>query len=267
MARTKSALSEPKPAQLSIGEMQVALPKLERRLIEIESFDPNLVAGFADTNASALLDKLNDTLVDIFGFGSLEYNRYSCSYFYVGGVSMGRRQSQQEIVRGYQKGKERIAAKLRTAIELLREKLTDLEVPESSSAPRSLKGIDLHQSIQNASGLLFRDGHYAEAVENACKALNGLVQAKSGYFDKDNAKLMHHVLSKNDPVLAFNELQDQSDLSVQEGMMHIYAGTFMAFRNPRAHRLTKDDAEYAFGTITMISFLAKLIEGTTIRNV
>jgi hypothetical protein len=53
----------------------------------------------------------------------------------------------------------------------------------------------LHPTIEAAAGQLFRDGHYANAVENACKALNALIQSKAGRFDTDNTDLARSVFS------------------------------------------------------------------------
>ena len=77
---------------------------------------------------------------------------------------------------------------------------------------------------------------------------------------------MTTVFNRNKPRLAFNQLVDETDLSEQEGMMHLYAGVFAAFRNPRAHKLVDDDAGTAIGAISMISFLAKLLDKATVRQ-
>ena len=104
---------------------------------------------------------------------------------------------------------------------------------ESPGVPRSLEGNDLHPQIEAAAGQHFRDGHHANAVENACKALNNLIQSKSGVYDVDNTDLARRIFSAKTPRLAFNSLADETDRSEQEGMMHLYEGAFLAFRNPR----------------------------------
>ena len=42
-------------------------------------------------------------------------------------------------------------------------------------------------------------------------------------------------------------------------MMFLYAGAMLAFRNPRAHGLIKDDPEEALEIISFLSFLAKAL--------
>lgn len=76
---------------------------------------------------------------------------------------------------------------------------------------------------------------------------------------------MRTVFSKKNPILAFNELKDQSDLDEQEGLMHLFEGAVLAFRNPRAHTLDEDWPEDALEFIAFLSLLAKRLERTKRR--
>jgi uncharacterized protein (TIGR02391 family) len=264
MARKFTPPPDPQPARLSIGEMQAALPKLRRRLAEVEAFDPTTPRSEFDAESAAIIDKVNETLVAVFGHMTLDYKRYHTQSLYAGPLIMGG-VSRQEVIQGYQRGKELVISRLKTAIAILEEKLADAGAAGAPSMSRSLGGLDLHPIIERAAGELYRDGHYASAIENACKALNSLVQTKSGVFNLSEKALMLTVFNRNKPRLAFNNLEDETDRSEQEGMMHLYAGVFAAFRNPRAHKLIDDDAETAFGAISMISFLAKLLEKAKVQ--
>ena len=130
----------------------------------------------------------------------------------------------------------------------------------ASKALRAYDGLELHPEIERRAGKLFRDGHHAGAVEAACKALNGLVQLRSGRDDLDGAPLMMKVFSVNDPEIAFNALKDESDRSEQQGLMHLFAGAMLAFRNPRAHKFVQDHPERALERIRFVSLLAKLLD-------
>jgi uncharacterized protein (TIGR02391 family) len=265
MAR-KSFVPPPRkePARLSAGDIHAGITKLKRRIAELESFDPSTVTP-DDTRPRAIVDKIDAMLVEVFGADSLDFNRYHIDSLDDGGISyFGASRSQRERVDDYQRGKDKALGKLNTALSILQEKLADFGLSGQSGTPKSLHGIDLHPAIEAASGTLFRDGHYANAVENACKALNALVQAKSGIYATDGTELMRHVFSSKKPRLAFNSLSDETDRSEQEGMMHLYEEIFLAFRNPRAHRLVDDDAETAFGTIVTISFLGRMLDKTRI---
>ena len=73
---------------------------------------------------------------------------------------------------------------------------------------------------------------------------------------------MRTVFSRNDPVLAFNNLTDQSDQDEQEGMMHLFEGAVLGIRNPRGHDFLADSPERALEYICLISLLANRLEET-----
>jgi uncharacterized protein (TIGR02391 family) len=97
-------------------------------------------------------------------------------------------------------------------------------------------------------------------AEDAVKALNNLVRLCSG-VDGDGTSLMETVFSPKKPILRFNDLQDQSDQDEQKGFMMMFSGAVAGLRNPRAHRLIKDDPERALEFIAFVSLLAKLLDG------
>jgi uncharacterized protein (TIGR02391 family) len=73
---------------------------------------------------------------------------------------------------------------------------------------------------------------------------------------------METVFSPKKPVLRFNDGRDQSDQDEQKGFMMMFSGAVAGLRNPRAHRLIKDDPERALEFIAFVSLLAKLLDGT-----
>jgi hypothetical protein len=87
----------------------------------------------------------------------------------------------------------------------------------------ALAARTLHSAIVGAAERLYLDRHYPQAVFEAGKALIDLVKAKSG-IALDGAPLMQSVFSVNNPILAFNDLSDQSDRDEQQGLMHLYTG-------------------------------------------
>lgn len=91
--------------------------------------------------------------------------------------------------------------------------------------------------------------------------LDLLVRMRSGRIDLSGTDLMHTVFSPKSPILKFNDLSNDSDESEQRGMMYLYAGAMLAFRNPRAHGLISDEAEEALDIISFVSFLAKALDG------
>lgn len=132
--------------------------------------------------------------------------------------------------------------------------------PATSQPAGASLASDTHPRIAAAASSLFRDGHYRNATLDASLALADYVKEKSGRHDLDGATLMRTVFSRSNPTLVFNRLANQSDLDEQEGMMHLFEGVMLALRNPRAHRLDADAAEYARESIAFMSMLAKRLD-------
>lgn len=126
-----------------------------------------------------------------------------------------------------------------------------------------IEQLPLHPRIASVAVDLYRDGHFDNAVLDACKALINFVKERSRLDDLDGSGLMTTVFSKNNPILAFNDGANQSDGDEQEGMMHLYLGVALALRNPRSHGFMKDSPERALEYISFISMLAHRLEETT----
>ncbi len=97
------------------------------------------------------------------------------------------------------------------------------------------------------------------------KALNDLVRMRSGEA-LDGTQLMERVFSPSNPILYFNDLADESDRNEQKGFMMMFSGAVAGLRNPRAHKLIKDDPERALEFIAFVSLLAKLLDGAKKRR-
>ena len=118
--------------------------------------------------------------------------------------------------------------------------------------------------IRQSSGSLFRDGHYARAVEEAFKCLNSAVKEKSGDDDRDGADLMRATFSANSPVLRLNSLQSSSDRNEQRGYMDVFAGVMTGIRNPRAHEPgLVDEPEVALEMLIIANHLMRKLEDST----
>ena len=117
------------------------------------------------------------------------------------------------------------------------------------------------EPLREASGSLFRDGHYARAVEEAFKCLNNAVREKSGLTSQDGAGLMRSAFSANNPVLHLNGFQTRSERDEQQGYMDIYAGAMTGIRNPRAHDHQLVDApEAALEMIALANHLMRKLD-------
>lgn len=263
---TKKPTSEaPRPANLTPTQMSHALPRLEKRLKDLEEFTVSGSKDEVSANAKALQQKYDDTLIEIFGNDTLEYQRFQIRSFYQSsGVIMmsryGRQsRSQEEEVEPYKKGVANGVRNLRTIIELFNEKLDESSAPTKNPG-RALESLELHPQIADASVELFKGGHYANAIEDACKVLDLLVKMKSKRGDPSGTELMQLVFSPKAPLIKFNDQTNDSEKSEQQGMMFLYSGAMLAFRNPRAHGLLSDDPAIALEIIGFINFLAKALD-------
>ena len=253
----------PRPADLTAEQMRAAISRLERRLEELNALNPAEVQGRGDERFRTVELKIEDTLVSTFWNDTVEYSRYRVGSLDTAPIYMGGSTSLQEVREGYRRGKEKAATKLQTIIDIFKERLDELGESLGGRALRAIGELDLHPEIERAVSGLFRDGHYANAIENGCKALDALVKMRSGRDDLSGTELMSTVFSVKNPILRFNDGVSDSDKSEQQGMMHLYTGVMLAFRNPRAHEIIEDDPEKALEVLSFISFLAKTLDKAT----
>lgn len=255
----KSKKPEVTDANLSIPQIKAAIPALKRRLEELKQVDVNSL-DIDDPAITGLETRLDSFLSSTFGTGSADYNRYrSIRNLYEGSFYTNRSLTLHEYQEGILEGIKKAISKLEGLLADFEEKVEDAGVGNVSKAIRAYEGLELHPQIERVAGQLFRDGHYANAVEDAVKELNLMVKNKSGRSE-DGVSLMQTVFSVNKPILKFNELKDDSDKNVQMGYMNLFAGAVMGLRNPRAHKNIKDEPERALEFIAFISLLAKLVD-------
>lgn len=91
------------------------------------------------------------------------------------------------------------------------------------------------------------------------KSLIYYVKERSSRDDLDGANLMRAVFSKNDPILAVNDLSDQTDEDEQEGTMHLFVGAVLALKNPGSHAFPENSPEQALEHIAFLSMLANRV--------
>lgn len=118
-----------------------------------------------------------------------------------------------------------------------------------------------HPEITKVSKQLFGEGHYPQSIFEACKALNKLVQSKSGRGDLDGRELMSTVFKLTNPILALNTIRNQSERDEQEGFMFLYMGAMEGIRNPGAHEIQQlRDPRRALEYLGLISLLARRVD-------
>jgi uncharacterized protein (TIGR02391 family) len=256
---------EPGPlaANLRPEQMRAAIPRLRKRIEELRAVDVSTIQDRGDPRLAALEQKVDATLRDIFGPNTVEYQEFGNVRFDRSPLNIFDETPLYEVREGFTRGIETVISSLETVVSLFNEKLVDESQDETERARRAFSELNLHMEIARAVNRLFEDGHYANAVEDACKVLDLLVKMRSGRHDLSGTELMQSVFSPKNPTLKFSDLKNESERSEQQGLMFLYAGAMMAFRNPRAHGLIQDDAENALDYIAFLSLLAKMLDRAT----
>jgi len=133
MARRKKP-PQPESKVLSIEDLRTGIRKLQKRIDELSQFDVSVIEERFDSKASALKDKINSTLADIFGRDTPEYNDHSIWSLDTLPLVAGGPEHPINVVReAYQKGINDAVTRLSGLKDTLEEKLEDLEERPSSS--------------------------------------------------------------------------------------------------------------------------------------
>jgi|ERR1017187_8099460 uncharacterized protein (TIGR02391 family) len=252
----------PREANLSYEQMEAAIPKIERRISDINEFNAASIRDRSDPRIGSLSTKLDTLIGTIFGADTLEYQKHRARIIHIDTASwnMLHETPIEEVVDGIRQGLATAKAQLEAIRAGFLEELQDAGRSSAGKTLKAYEGLELHPAIEQAAGQLFRDGHYANAVVDAVKALNELVRLNSGIDDKDGSSLMESVFSPKNPILKFNILVDASDQDEQRGFMMMFSGAVAGLRNPRAHKIIKDNPERALEFIAFVSLLARLAD-------
>ena len=267
MVQKKKTVQPPPviPKEFTVQEIDIGIEKLRRRIADVQQLDPNKISYY-DAEVRGIEQRIRETIREIFGSNSPQFHDHEYLGIYYVVESEGFSPWQEGVSNHYAEQKNfatgisQTMKKLQGLIIWLEEKRKDLEIIPEKKKYIAFEDMDLHPRIAAVASDLFRDGHYPNAVFDAAKALVNYVKERSGRHDLDGAPLMRTVFSKNDPILAFNDLKDQSDLDEQEGMMHLYEGAVLAIRNPRGHTFLDDSPERALEYIGLLSLLANRLQ-------
>ena len=124
-----------------------------------------------------------------------------------------------------------------------------------------LQGRNIHpQVLVYCKSELLQDNFF-HAVFEASKGLADHIRKKSG-STKDGTALVDEVFTKNAPILAFNALNTETEISEHVGFAALLKGCFAAIRNPHAHtpRIHWEGGDNAADYLTLISLLYRKID-------
>lgn len=109
----------------------------------------------------------------------------------------------------------------------------------------------IHPRIESVSKLLYLNGHYANAAEDAFIEINDRVKKLYKILNPNAIKIpdgdaaMTTVFSPNSPLIKACDTSTESGQNEQKGLMFMLQGAMSALRNPKAHAnitITADDA-------------------------
>ena len=235
-------------------EIDAAVAKLRRRIDELESLKVEEAISQKTGAVEVAQSNVRATIREVFGSNSPEFHEHE--YIRIWAGSQRSNMTPGEVFRGVERGRGPVIGILKGLIGRLEEKKADLAGGAAPGPSTYFDRLNLHPRIREVSRDLFLDGHPWDAEFAAAKALVNYVKERSNRHDLDGAPLMTTVFSKNDPILAFNELVDRTDADEQEGMMHLFVGAVLAFRNPGGHDFPEGPEQRAIEYISFLSLLA-----------
>jgi uncharacterized protein (TIGR02391 family) len=247
---------------LTPDDLRAAIPRLRQRIQDLDALDPATVNRRDDRRIETLSKKIDQTLADVFGSDSEEFGRYKIWSLDRASRSFYHEASIEEVREELGGAIEQSKANMQSIIELFEERLGVAAGAPGASAKEEFRTLQIHPEIRRAAERLFADGHYANAIEDACKALDLMVRLRSGRDDLSGTELMQKVFSANTPILRYSDLTNDTERSEQQGMMHLFIGAVQAVRNPRAHALLDDDPNRAVEMVEFLSFLAYSLDRT-----
>ncbi len=138
------------------------------------------------------------------------------------------------------------------------------QTPQVREAAVRRLGIDgLHPDIVAVASDLFTDGHYAQAIFEALKAVEVRVRKQSS-LTGSGQDLMARAFAGPTPPIQVSVEQGQSGEDEQEGFRFIFMGSMRGIRNPKGHELVSlTDPQRALEYLALASLLMRRLDDAT----
>lgn len=134
---------------------------------------------------------------------------------------------------------------------------------ETLSSPTQWFWELVHPRIRVLAQPRFEAGFFGDAVEASFKEVNDTMKRIVRELDGrelDGAGLMTTALSVQNPIVRLSMLESDTDRSIQQGYMQIFAGSMTGIRNPKAHGNLNPDSSKALHLIALASLLMLKID-------
>lgn len=145
---------------------------------------------------------------------------------------------------------------------------------EAESRVRTIRakfqGRRMHPEVLKYCRVELLHDNYFHAVFEATKGLAQRIREKSG-VQADGAALVDRVFAIDNPLLAINSLQTETEKSEHKGLASLLKACFTAIRNPLAHepKILWEGEDDAADYLSLISLLHRKLDGcvpTTART-
>jgi uncharacterized protein (TIGR02391 family) len=224
------------------------IQRLEQHVISLPHNHPDVESWVSTTK---------DILNQIFGQPNGATHMKTSNFLYARGGQQSHilpYGGHEDTQRRYLLIQEKRKALLHTYVEQLQE-LAPPEVPTGADLYR------FHSEIDLVSSHLYRESHFAQAVQEASLRVMDEVKRASGICD-DGDSLIDKAFGFDEqiPVIQFNSLETESHRECQRGTMYLFKG-MVGFCNSKAHcdRLF-DDALHAHEYLALASLLMRMLE-------
>lgn len=158
---------EPKSANLTPAQMKAALPKLDRRISDLESFDVSTIQRRFDPILESLRTKVNSTLQEIFGHDTVEYNQYSAGSFDSLGFTIGYDEPLHMVRESSKEGIQACVLGLQTLREIFLERIAD-----SADGVSTL--VKSRAETRDSKRVFIVHGHDSAAKESVARFISKL---------------------------------------------------------------------------------------------
>ena len=128
-----------------------------------------------------------------------------------------------------------------------------------------LKSRGTHQEVFKYCRAELLEENYFHAVLEAVKGIAERIRQLSG-VGTDGAELVNQVFSTKAPILAFNTLRSETEISEQKGIANLLVGIFGAIRNPTAHApkvMWAMPEQDAIDVFALLSFVHRKLDNAT----
>jgi uncharacterized protein (TIGR02391 family) len=125
---------------------------------------------------------------------------------------------------------------------------------------------NIHPDLPTRVRNLYDDGYYAESAFEAFKFIEKEVKRISALRGITGNKLMMAAFNEQNPVVALNSMQSDSDKDEQFGYRYIFAGAQSGIRNPRGHETeVVDSPDLCLDHLSIASVLLRKLDDAKLR--